>query len=68
LSGTDGFNSRHPQRVEIEIISFWESQRDSIIQPSVDGPSRTGEERLRWVRVPQKFSNPERVASPFAPI
>lgn len=31
---------------------FPESQRDSIIQPSVDGPSQAVEERLRWVNVP----------------
>jgi len=32
-----------------------ESQRDSIIQPSVAGPSRTGEYRLRWVNVQNIF-------------
>ena len=32
------------------------------MQPGVDGPSRTGEERLRWVTV-NKIPNPERVES-----
>src|SRR5215471_13582018 len=39
-----------------------EPQRDSIIQPSVDDPSRAGEERLRWARA-NKFINSERVES-----
>lgn len=34
-------------------------QRGNVIQPSVGGPSRTGEERLRWVGVKKK-SQPQR--------
>jgi hypothetical protein len=47
----------HVSRSEWKLKSFrFENPNgDSIVQPSVDGPSRTGEERLRWVRVPQNF-------------
>gem|GEM_PF-5849028 len=43
-----------------------ESQRDSILQPRVGGPSRTGEERLPWVIVQSNFQ-PQRGCIPPPP-